>query len=131
MVLSITPVDDVTIDKPGTGSLIMDFNFGLLAGNASDRYIALSEKNHIPLESRLKETDTNKVELVDEWTGVRIVIKTPGGSRMSTYPVKTLSRGEGGLELNYQGVCVQFKSKVSLRKGTTEQFKAIIGIHSL
>ena len=114
-----------------TGDFEIEFNLGLLAGNASDRYIRLSDGKKFPLETKLDHIDGSAIDVIDEWTGVRVRLDVPDSKKIKTYPVKTLSRGEGGLELNYQGVCIVFRCPIDLGMSESHRIEASMGIYSL
>lgn len=98
------------------GHLLLEFNIGLLAGDAPDRYHALPEGKR-PLADTFEIHGCSETRVVDEWTGVEIKIQAPDADWMGVYPVKTLSRGEEGLEMTYQGSCIVFRIPVNLENG--------------
>jgi alpha-amylase len=92
--------------------LYLEFNFGLLAGNANDRFHTISKKKY-KLETFMEFPGVNKDVLKDGWTGVEAEVSVPDADWMGIYPVKTLSRSESGLEMTYQGTCVVFRVPLS------------------
>jgi alpha-amylase len=90
------------------GHNLIEFNVGLLAGNASDRYHLLTTGERLPLNDKFEAKGVAESVVVDEWTGLRVRLEAPGAEWMAVYPVRTLSRGEGGLEMNYQGSAILF-----------------------
>ncbi len=96
------------------GFFLMEFNLGLLAGDAPDRYHLLPSGRQLPLRSRFDIDDVSEAVCVDEWTNIRITLQVEGADWVGAYPVNTLSRGEGGLEMNYQGTCVIFRMPLRL-----------------
>lgn len=83
----------------------IEWNFGLMAGNAPDRYYEYgSEKK--PLISLGSHTGTGAFHLVDEWQGFRITIESGLECTFFYYPIETVSASEGGLERTYQGSSV-------------------------
>ncbi len=106
------------------GVLLLEFNIGLLAGDAGDRYHLLPDKTKLPLSSKFESNGSNEAVCIDEWSGVKIVIGVPDAEWMGVYPVSTLSRGEGGLEMNYQGTSILFRVPIVLEGGTTSDIPA-------
>ncbi|MFH1675406.1 MAG: alpha-amylase/4-alpha-glucanotransferase domain-containing protein, partial [bacterium] len=86
-----------------SGWLYWEFNIGLLAENAKDRYFRLDENTVLPLGSFIEKAGITSVDITDEWTDTCIEINVPLADWIGVYPVKTLNHGEGGLELTYQG----------------------------
>jgi len=112
-------------------NLTLTFDLGLLAGNASDRYFIMPDESHQPLESKHHDIRANCLNIIDEWTGVRIYLEVDGAVSISTDPVKTLSRGEAGLELNYQGTSITFLRPIELDKADEHKIEARMGIYPL
>jgi hypothetical protein len=101
------------------GHLLIEFNVGLLAGNASDRYHLLTTGERLPLADKFQIDGVTESTVVDEWTGVRVRLEAPGAEWMGVYPVRTLSRGEGGLEMTYQGSAIVFSLPLHINDGKT------------
>ncbi len=78
--------------------------FNLLAPNAPDRYFAAAGERH-PLEFS-GEIQSPKLELTDEWQGVRLVLETRPGCRWWIIPIRTVSQSEAGYESVYQGSAI-------------------------
>jgi hypothetical protein len=100
------------------GYLLMEFNLGLLAGDAPDRYHLLPGGRCLPLASKHEQEGVAEAVCIDEWTNVHIEISVDGAEWVGFYPVNTLSRGEGGLEMTYQGTCILFRVPLRLEGGS-------------
>jgi len=85
-------------------SLGVELVFNLLAPNAPDRYIAAAGERH-PLEFA-GEIKAPKLELVDEWQGVRLVLEARPECRWWVVPIRTVSQSEAGFEAVYQGSAI-------------------------
>ncbi|MCX6646829.1 MAG: DUF1926 domain-containing protein, partial [bacterium] len=110
-----------------TGYLLLEFNLGLLAGNASDRYHILPDGSHKQLAEMFEISNCREIETVDEWTGARIKINVPNAEWIGVYPVKTLSRSEAGLEMTYQGTCLVFRIPIRLENGDSIDIDSQMG----
>ncbi len=108
------------------GTAYVEFNLGLLAGDAPDRYYVLPDGSHRPLSAKFELDGQDEIICVDEWTGVRIHVGVPGSEWLGVYPVKTLSRGEGGLEMTYQGTCTLFRMPIDLKSGEAWNCRAFM-----
>jgi len=104
----------------------IELNINLLAGDAPDRYY------HIPghqLEDRKLASlgeceDISGVDLVDEWTGMKVVLKMDRKGHLLRFPVETVSLSESGFERIFQGSCLLFYWPLELGPG--EEFKVTI-----
>jgi 4-alpha-glucanotransferase len=85
-------------------SLGVGMVFNLLAPNAPDRYFAAAGERH-PLEFA-GEIQAAKLELVDEWQGVRLVLEARPECRWWIVPIRTMSQSEAGFETVYQGSAI-------------------------
>lgn len=84
-----------------------EWTFGLLAGDAHDRYyespgVKLS-KSKKQLRSKGEIPNANVLSLVDEWSGIRIDIKTEEAVTFWRAPIETVASSEAGFERVYQG----------------------------
>ena len=100
------------------GFFLMEFNLGMLAGDAPDRYHLLPSGQKVPLSSRFELDGAFETVCVDEWSNVQVRLQVEGADWSGAYPVNTLSRGEGGLEMNFQGSCVIFRLPLKLEEGS-------------
>jgi 4-alpha-glucanotransferase len=85
-------------------SLGVELVFNLLAPNAPDRYFLALEERH-PLEFA-GEVQAPKLELVDKWQGVRLVLEARPECRWWVVPIRTVSQSEAGFETVYQGSAI-------------------------
>ncbi len=85
-------------------SLGVEMVFNFLAPNAPDRYFAAAGDRH-PLEFS-GELQGPKLELVDEWQGVRVALEARPECRWWIVPVRTVSQSEAGFETVYQGSAI-------------------------
>lgn len=85
-------------------SLGIEMVFNFLAPNAPDRYFAAAGDRH-PLEFA-GEILAPKLELVDEWQGVRVALEARPDCRWWIVPIRTVSQSEAGFETVYQGSAI-------------------------
>jgi 4-alpha-glucanotransferase len=86
----------------------VEFNFAGLPSGADDRYFAIENQQRVgQLGSRLDMTDSQEINLVDEWLGIDVGLKFNRPTHLWAYPIETVSQSEGGFELVHQAVCVQ------------------------
>jgi len=90
--------------SPAPLALGVELVFNLLAPNAPDRYFLASGERH-PLEFA-GEIRAAKLELVDEWQKVRLVLEARPECRWWIVPIKTVSQSEAGYETVYQGSAI-------------------------
>lgn len=111
----------------------IEFNINLLAGDAPDRYY------HIPghdLEDRRLASvgelnDIAEVQLVDEWTGMKVVLGTDRRCRLWRFPIETVSLSESGFEKIFQGSCLLFYWPLDLEPGRQFEATVELGIQPL
>lgn len=85
-------------------SLGIEMVFNFLAPNAPDRYFAAAGDRH-PLEFA-GEIRAPKLELVDEWQGIRLALEGRSECRWWIVPIRTVSQSEAGFETVYQGSAI-------------------------
>ena len=85
-------------------SLGVELVFNLLAPNAPDRYFLHARDRH-PLEFS-GELQGPKLEIVDEWQGVRLALEARPECRWWIAPIRTVSQSEAGFETVYQGSAI-------------------------
>jgi len=98
MQLEVIPV---AVSTPFDTEIIVQFDFGLLAGDAPDRYYDFKYGRERMLY--VGDLDTESIRLVDEWQGFAVDITVDGGCAFRMYPIETVSASESGLERTYQG----------------------------
>ena len=85
----------------------VEFNFGLMAGNAPDRnYFSHARENLNNLSTLISRPAEPALGLVDEWLKVALWLHAEPGAAFWAYPVETVSDSEGGFERVYQGSAV-------------------------
>jgi hypothetical protein len=86
----------------------IEFNINLLAGDAPDRYYDI--RGHQVEDRRLASIgeleDVSEIQLVDEWVGMKVVLKTDRNCNLWRFPVETISLSESGFEKIFQGSCL-------------------------
>jgi alpha-amylase/alpha-mannosidase (GH57 family) len=84
----------------------VELNFGMLAGQASDRYYRVGRDvlGNFSLEREL--ADVVHLELVDEWRDLCVRLTSDQSAAVWLYPVETVSLSEAGFERVYQASCV-------------------------
>jgi len=111
----------------------IEFNINLLAGDALDRYYHVPE---YPLEDRKLASigecvDISEVHLVDEWNGIKVVLKMDKKCNFWRFPIETVSLSEGGFEKIFQGSCLLFYWPLELETGKQFEVTMELGIESL
>ena len=100
-----------------------EFNFGLMAGNAPDRYYASHTNENLGnLSTLIRRAPAPRFALVDEWLGIEIRLHTEPAAGFMAYPVETVSGSEGGLERTYQGSAVVAFWPLAARPGEEQIF---------
>jgi alpha-amylase len=96
----------------------VEWNIGLMAGAAHDRYYRIKEKP--PADARLKsvgeETDVKSITLVDEWLGIDVELSTNRAATIWRFPIETVSLSEAGFERLFQNSVITFHWKLRLEK---------------
>jgi len=99
----------IDIEYNLTGDRIGDLLFGVefnlaLSGNGMDRYLRIIGAE--PAESEIaiprEFFSVMAIEIVDEWLGIKIVLRTEPEIDLWYFPLETVSQSEGGLERVYQ-----------------------------
>jgi 4-alpha-glucanotransferase len=95
-------------DTPYKGLFGSEWNFGLLAGDADDRYYLIDGKRptRLPLQSRGKHKGITEVGIVDHWQKADIRLQPDREAGLWRYPIETVSLSEGGYEKTYQASAV-------------------------
>jgi alpha-amylase len=111
----------------------IEFNFGLLAGNAPDRYyefpgIALEDPR---LAGEGGVENCTGLSLVDGWAGFRVVLSWAAPATVWRYPVETVSRSEAGFERVYQASAVLPHWKLVLEPGGVWSLALLAAIEGL
>ena len=111
----------------------IELNINLLAGDAPDRYYDI--RGHQLEDRRLASIgeleDVSEIQLVDEWVGMKVVLKTDRNCNLWRFPVETISLSESGFERIYQGSCLFLYWPLDLEPGKGFQVTVELGIYSL
>jgi alpha-amylase len=87
-----------------------EWTFGLLAGDAHDRYFESHGLNLTDDERKLRSSgemkNTDSLSLVDEWAGLRIDLSFEEPVTIWRAPIESVASSEAGLERVYQGSIV-------------------------
>ena len=101
----------------------VEWNVGLMAGDAHDRYYRFEGKN--PGDTRLRstgeETDVESFTLVDEWLGIEVGFSARLLATVWRFPIETVSLSEAGFERLYQSSVITFHWKLRLEREFTVQ----------
>jgi len=105
---------------PYKGIFGSEWNFGLLAAQADDRYYLIDGRRG-PGDMRLGTSGAHEAvrefALVDHWQGLDIRLKPSVPAHLWRYPVETVSLSEEGYETTYQASAVFPYWEVSLEPG--------------
>jgi alpha-amylase len=96
----------------------VEFNFGLQAGHAEDRFYysrngALKEKY---LDTRAMMEETRFIGMKDLWRGLNIQIEMNRESSIWRFPIETISLSEAGFEKVYQSSVIFPNWKINLNQ---------------
>jgi alpha-amylase len=97
----------------------IEFNINLLAGDAPDRYYEIPGHR---LEDRILGSkgelrNISEVRLIDEWSGISVVLKVDRSCHLWRFPIETVSLSESGFERIFQGSCLLFYWPLELERG--------------
>jgi alpha-amylase len=82
----------------------VEFNIGLMAGDAPDRnFFSGNRENLGNLSTVLRRTDESRLGIIDEWLKLELWFSIEPSAGFWTYPVHTVNESEGGFERVYQG----------------------------
>jgi alpha-amylase len=116
-----------------TTSFGIEFNINLLAGDAPDRYYDI--RGHQIEDRRLASIgeleDVSEIQLVDEWVGLKVVLKTDRNCNLWRFPIETVSLSESGFERIFQGSCLLLYWPVDLEPGKEFRVNVDLGIEHL
>jgi alpha-amylase len=104
----------------------IEFNINFLAGDAPDRYYSIPGR---PLEDRKlasigESADVSEIQLVDEWVGMKVVLKTDRSCHLWRFPIETVSLSESGFERIFQGSCLLLYWPLEL--GPAREFRVTV-----
>jgi alpha-amylase len=111
----------------------IEFNINLLAGDAPDRYYDIRghqlEDRRLASKGELK--DVSEIQLVDEWVGMKVVLKTDRNCNLWRFPVETVSLSESGFERIFQGSCLLLYWPLELERGGEFGVTVELGIKNI
>jgi alpha-amylase len=109
-------------DRPYEGTFGSEWNFGLLAGWADDRYYLVNGRRG-PGDMRLgtsgEHEQVGEIAVIDHWQEVDIRVAPSKKARVWRYAVETASLSEGGYEKTYQASAVFPHWRIVLPAGGT------------
>jgi alpha-amylase len=119
--------------EPRRTNFGIEFNINLLAGDAPDRYYNIP--GH-PLEDRRLASigeleDVSEIQLVDEWVGMKVVLKMDRNCNLWRFPIETVSLSESGFERIFQGSCLLLYWPLELEPGGEFGVTVELGIEHL
>jgi alpha-amylase len=108
----------------------IEFNINLLAGDAPDRYFHIPG---VPLEDRKLASfgecrDISEIHLIDEWAGIKVVLKSGRRGDLWRFPIYTVSLSESGFEKIFQGSCLVLFWPLQLNPGVVFDVDLELGI---
>jgi len=108
----------------------IEFNINLLAGDAPDRYYDIPghELQDRRLASIGELRDISEIRLVDEWIGMKVVLKLDRNCHLWRFPIETVSLSESGFERIFQGSCLFFHWPLEFEPGEKFEVTVELGI---
>ena len=96
----------------------IEFNVGLMAGNAHDRFYVIEGRplDNNRLASTGEERNIRSWSLVDQWLGIEVLFTLRQPATLWRFPIETVSLSEGGFERLYQSSVVLPSWKLRLEK---------------
>jgi alpha-amylase len=106
----------------------VEFNFGLQAGHADDRYYYLKDQS---LANKFLDstgiTNHDSIGLKDEWRGLDIGLSYRDSGEVWRFPIETISLSEGGFERVYQSSALVGWWNVNLEKSWRGEIELTLG----
>jgi len=119
--------------EPRKTNFGIEFNINLLAGDAPDRYYNI--RGHQLEDRKLASIgeleNVSEVELVDEWVGMKVVLKIDSNCNLWRFPLETVSLSESGFERIFQGSCLLLYWPLGLEPGAEFRVSLDLGIYPL
>lgn len=97
----------------------VEFNFGMLTGDAPDRFYVFPGKNidDRRLASVGEIESCSNLKIVDEWKGYGVSLESGCLDRIWRFPIETVSQSEGGFERTYQSSLVFPNKRIIIEPG--------------
>jgi alpha-amylase len=107
----------------------IEFNINLLAGDAPDRYYDIPghRLEDRKLASMGECADVSEIHLVDEWIGMKVVLKMDKSCNLWRFPIETVSLSESGFERIFQGSCLLLCWPLELKPNESFEFTIELG----
>ena len=121
------------VENLGASPFHVDFgvelNFGLMAGDAHDRYYKINgAKPHDPRLRSTGSTDgVTSVSLSDEWQGLQATVEVDKPLTLWRFPIETVSLSEAGFERVYQSSVLFLHASIELGEEYDLAFKLTLG----
>jgi alpha-amylase len=117
-------------EKPLKARLGVEFNFGLLAGDAPDRYykVAGAKLEGSRFNSFLELGPVSEAALVDEWLDLALTLRFAQKADLGGLPIETISQSEGGFERVYQNTLLLPRWSLDLAPGTSAGFEFTLSL---
>jgi hypothetical protein len=111
----------------------IEFNINLLAGDAPDRYYEIPG---CTIEDRRLASSggclgVSEVRLIDEWSKLRVILRTDRKCDLWRFPIETVSLSESGFERIFQGSCLLLFWPLTLKSEGQFEVKLELGIEPL
>ncbi|MGZ3514527.1 MAG: alpha-amylase/4-alpha-glucanotransferase domain-containing protein [Thermodesulfobacteriota bacterium] len=119
--------------KKGKTNFGVEFNINLLAGNAPDRYYDIP--GHSLEDRKLASVGAlngvTEVHLIDEWSKMKVVLRTDKNGDLWRFPIETVSLSESGFEKIFQGSCLLLYWPLDLEPEKRFEVELELGIEHL
>ncbi len=116
-----------------TGHFAVEMNYGLLAGDAHDRYFYHEDAENAGKLATVADFGVRSmVGLKDHWLNVNLALRTSTAAQIMVCPVRTVSQSEGGFESVYQNSSVVLQWPLTLEAGasfSTELVQEVSRVH--
>jgi alpha-amylase len=108
----------------------VEFNVGLMAGDAHDRYYDIEGRplTDRRLRSAGEERDVQSFRFVDEWLGIHSSFRSDRPATLWRCPIETVSLSEAGLERLFQSSMVILHWKFQLEKSISFHLEQSVGL---
>jgi alpha-amylase len=75
--------------------------------------------------------DVSEIQLVDEWVGMKVVLKMNRNCNLWRFPIETVSLSESGFERIFQGSCLLLYWPLDLEPDKEFRANVELGIEDL
>jgi 4-alpha-glucanotransferase len=124
---------ETRVENPGdstvTFELAVEWNINLLGGGHNPAaFYETGSGERTPHDVGGELAAATAIAFGNDFEGVRIEATAEPASRLTWYPVETVSNSEGGFERSYQGSSLLFRWVVSLAPGKSGTFAARLAV---